>query len=133
MLLVAALGVAMAPARAQEGERPTFTISIEPPSRVTLGDRGPIVVHVITGPSAARPVLVTPTSEGPAIEIVQGRFTRADAQDPDDAVLRFEVPFVARTPGTSVVRVRAAGFSCDEARCTAHEAEASRAIEVMAR
>lgn len=127
-----ALALALPVARAQQ-ERPPLTISIEPPARVALGDRGQIVVLVIAGPSAARPLLVTPTSEGAAIEIVQGRFTRADAQDPDDEVLRFEVPFVARTAGTSVVRVRVDGFTCDEARCQALALEQARAVEVLPR
>lgn len=127
-----AIAIAIPIARAQE-ERPPLTISIEPPARVALGDRGEIVVVVIAGPSAARPLLVTPVSEGPAIEIVQGRVTRADAQDPEDDVLRFEIPFVARTAGTSVVRVRVDGFTCDEARCHALELEQARAIEVLPR
>lgn len=119
--------------RAQDA--PAFEISIEPPARVTLGDRAEIVVQVIDRSSAVLPFLVTPASEGPAIEIVRGRFTRADAAegDPEDNVLRFEVPFVARSVGTSVVRVRVDGFECEGDRCRAVQVESSRAIEIRPR
>ncbi len=75
------------------------------------------------------PLLVTPSSEGTALEVVRGRLLRAEAQDPRAEVLEFQVPVVARGPGTAVVRVRAAGYAC-EARCRPVHAEASLIVHV---
>lgn len=115
-----------------EGIEPV-QVSIEPPARVVLGDRAEIDAIVVVSAGAGRPLLVTPTSEGPAIELVRGRLTRADADDPDLRALRFGIPFVARTVGTSVVRVRVDAFACGGERCRAIQVEASLPIEVLPR
>jgi hypothetical protein len=122
--------------RAQEaatGESPPITITLEVPARVSLGDRAYVLARVRLGAHAGRPLLLTPTSEGRAIEIVRGRLSRADA-DADPAApreLRFRVPFVARGVGTSVLRARADGYECRDGRCRAIQIEASVAIEVL--
>jgi hypothetical protein len=59
-----------------------------------------------------RPLLVTPESEGPAIEVVRGRLLRSDADDPAAEPLVFRIPIVARAVGTATVRVRVRGYVC---------------------
>nr|MDQ3036842.1 hypothetical protein [Myxococcota bacterium] len=95
-----------------------------------------VIARVQLGDGAGRPMMLTPSTEGTAIEVVRGRLTRADAEErqgTDDAVreLRFRIPIVARMVGTAVVRVRVDGFACRESRCHALQIEESVAIEVL--
>jgi hypothetical protein len=59
-----------------------------------------------------RPLLVTPASEGDAIEVVRGRLLRADAEDEASDPLVFRIPIVARAVGTATLRVRVRGYVC---------------------
>jgi hypothetical protein len=59
-----------------------------------------------------RPLLVTPESEGPAVEVVRGRLLRSDADDAAAPELVFRIPIVARAVGTATVRVRVRGYVC---------------------
>ncbi len=125
------LAGAVAHGQESSSEDGPIEVVIDPPARVVLGDRGEIAARVALSEGAGTPLLVTPTSEGPAIEIVRGRLVRADAEDATARPLRFRIPFVARTVGTSVVRVRVDGFACALERCRAVQVEASVAIEVL--
>lgn len=104
-------------------------VTLEAPPSLVAGDRAQLVAVVRVRPSSDRPVLVTPTHEGTAVEVVRGRMLRADAVDPNAEELRFSVPIVARTPGTSVVRVVATGYAC-ERTCVAVRGEASVVLQV---
>jgi hypothetical protein len=73
--------------------------------------------------------LLTPRSEGTAVEVVRGRLMRADARQPDAEELEFRIPIVAREAGTAILRVRASGYLC-EARCRAVDAQASLIVSV---
>lgn len=134
--LVSVLVLAL-PSRAQDVPPISVTIETE---RTTLGvgATGEVVAVVSFDERSSGPMLLTPTSDGPAITVVRGRLLRADAEDPRSAPpLRFHVPFVARTAGDAVLRVRVDGWSCvpvaegrDERRCQAVRAEASVALTV---
>jgi hypothetical protein len=75
------------------------------------------------------PLLLTPRSEGTAVEVVRGRLLRSDAKSIDATHLRFEVPVVARSEGTAILRVDVSTYVC-ETRCVQVTASASRALHV---
>jgi hypothetical protein len=116
-------------ANAAGQDAPRVELTIEPPESLTVDDRKSVIVNVRVVPEGHRPVLLTPTSEGSAVEVVRGRLLRADAEDPRAAVLRFSIPIVARTPGTSVLRVHVSGWACEE-RCRPVDADAEVVLRV---
>jgi len=113
-------------------QAPGMRVTLEPPEGLTEGDRAEVVAVVELDPPNDLPLLVTPTSEGTAVEVVRGRLLRADAEDPGALPLRFRVPIVARGSGTAVLRVRASGWICAE-RCRAATGAASVALRVARR
>jgi hypothetical protein len=124
------------PSRAQEAAPIAITIEAE---RTTLavGDVGEVVAVIEADERASGPLLLTPTSDGPAIVVVRGRLLRADAEDPRRRPLRFHVPYVAHSAGDAVLRVRVDGWSCTvvtegfaERRCQAVRVEASVTLTV---
>lgn len=121
-ILIAALA---SPASAQSG--PTLRVEIEAPEALREGDRRAVIARVHG--AGAHPLLLTPRSEGTAVEVVRGRLLRAEARDPAADVLEFRVPVVARSSGTAVLRVEAAGYTC-ERRCRLVRAEASLVLNV---
>ncbi|MEM1415788.1 MAG: hypothetical protein AAGH15_12850 [Myxococcota bacterium] len=127
---VAALLVA-APTGAQPGA--LVSARFEPPAPLRVGDRRMVVLEV-RGVGADLPVLVTADEEGTAIEVVRGRLTRLDAEDPAAPALRFPVPLVARAAGTSVLRAELRTFVCDGpepgARCDEVVREAALTLTV---
>ncbi len=128
-----ALGVlAAALAGAARAQAPGLSVQLEGPDELALGDRAEIVARVRLEPPNDLPLLVTPSGEGPAVEVVRGRLLRADADDPAAETLRFRIPIVARSAGTSVIRVRALGWACAE-RCRQASGEASATLRVARR
>ncbi len=115
---------------AQDEARVEAPIVIEPPEPRRVGDRSEVIVRVrIEG--GAEPLMLTPTSEGPAVEVVRGRLLRGDADDRSADELRFRIPIIARSPGTAVLRVQVDGHSCDaRARCRAVRGEAAAPVVV---
>jgi hypothetical protein len=87
----------------------------------------PVLVSVPAGD--ATPLLLTPSVEGSAVEVVRGRLLRSDAKPLADGRLRFEVPVVARSEGTAILRVDVSSYVCDP-RCRASAASASRVLHV---
>ncbi|MBX3269037.1 MAG: hypothetical protein KF729_02180 [Sandaracinaceae bacterium] len=128
-LALAALAAPLASAQDARDAQNVLQVELEAPPALRRGDRTEIVVRVRG--AGEHPVLVTPSSEGTAIEVVRGRLMRADAADARAEVLELRVPIVARDAGTAVVRVRVAGYAC-AARCRAVRAEASLVVEVAA-
>lgn len=124
--LVAVLFVASASARADE---PRIDVHLVAPERLTPGDRAAIIAEVTVTPRSGSPLLLTPTNEGASVEVVRGRLVRADAVDPEASPLRFEIPVVAKSAGTSILRVRILTYVC-EARCRAIEATGQIVLEV---
>jgi hypothetical protein len=73
----------------------------------------PVLVE-LSPPSAARhPLLLTPHIEGNAVELVRGRLLRADGKQEDATHVRFELPVVARSEGTAILRVDLMAYLCD--------------------
>lgn len=108
-----------------------LALVFEPPDRVVVGDRARLVLVVDVATDV--PVLVTPTHEGSAIEVVRGRLARADAVEPSARPLRFPIPIVARERGTGVVRATVTSFVCEGEVCDAVEEEARVTIRVEER
>jgi hypothetical protein len=75
------------------------------------------------------PLLLTPRVEGTAVEVVRGRLLRSDGKALDATHLRFEVPVVARSEGTAILRVDVSTYVC-EPRCLPVGASASRVLHV---
>jgi hypothetical protein len=108
-------------------------LSIAVPEALRVGDHRALVLTLSLPPDVATPLLVTPRGEGEALEIVRGRLLRADARDPQGTPLVFDLPVVARQPGTAVVRVRAAAYRCREKQCRELEVEAVKTVLVLPR
>jgi hypothetical protein len=114
LLLASLLPVALhATAEAKGSGSPSLSITLSAPDRITEGDRAALRVGVRLTPQNDLPMLVTPSSEGTAIEVVRGRLLRTDADDAGNGVLQFRVPVVARSTGTAIVRVRVVAYACD--------------------
>jgi hypothetical protein len=107
-----------------------LTIALEAPHEMHPGDHAEVLAIVHAEDAARGPLLVTPSADGAAIEVVRGRLFRFDAEDPSADPLRFHVPVLARSVGTAVVSVRVDGHACRGARCTAVLAEATARIDV---
>ncbi len=104
-----------------------LSVELRAPDALHQGDRAEVVA-LVRG-AGAHPLLVTPSSEGTALEVVRGRLLRAEATDPQADTLEFHIPIVANGPGAAVIRVEAAGYAC-ERRCRSVRAEASLVVHV---
>lgn len=120
LALALVLGAA-APAAGQ------LTVELRPPGALRAGDRVEIIA-LVRG-AGSHPLLLTPSSEGTALEVVRGRLMRAEARDPEADELELRIPIVARAAGAAVLRVRASGYACN-GRCRAVSAEASLIVHV---
>jgi hypothetical protein len=107
---------------------------IEAPEPLRVGDHRALLL-TLSLPDGASPsvLLVTARGQGAALEIVRGRLLRADARDPAGSPLVFDLPVVAREPGTAVVRVRAAAYQCRDGECEPLEVEAVKTVLVLPR
>jgi hypothetical protein len=132
LALVLVLGLAPA-AAAQPPPAPGIEVRLIPPERLTVGDRAEVVAEVHIAPHNEGPILITPVSEGAPVEVVRGRFSRPDAEDPTATPLRFRIPIVAQSPGTAVLRVHALGYACGgpARRCRALESSTSVVLRVV--
>lgn len=117
------LGALAASAQA-DGPRVTLAVAGE----VRVGDHFEATVDV-RAPAGDTPVLVTPSEEGDAVDVVRGRLLRADAEDPAAKVLHFRIPLVATERGTAVIRVRVNTFDC-AVRCKPVTEEARALVNV---
>ena len=126
-LVYAALGLAAALVAAVA---PALTVRLEAPHELHPGEHAEIVALVHAEDAARGPILVTPTIDGAAVEVVRGRLFRFDADDPASDPLRFRVPVLARSVGTAVLSVRVDGHACEGAQCAAVDAEATARIDV---
>ena len=71
-----------------------------------------VIVELPAGNDA--PLLLTPSLEGVAVEVVRGRLSRPDGK-PIDGVgtrLRFEIPVRARSEGTAILHVDVMTYVC---------------------
>jgi hypothetical protein len=105
-------------------------IRLQPPARLTLNAHAPIIALVqLPSGSADLPLMLTPRIEGAAVELVRGRLLRSDAKQTDPTHLRFEIPVVARSAGTAILRVSVATYLCTDT-CRRVEALGSAVLEV---
>lgn len=127
LVIPIALAIVAVAARAQA---PALSVRIEAPAELHPGDHADVVALVHAEDAARGPLLVTPTVDGAAVEVVRGRLFRFDAEDPSSDPLRFRVPVLARSVGTAVLSVRVDGHACEGPRCDAVDAEATARIDV---
>jgi hypothetical protein len=106
-------------------------VRVEIQAQDTLERGGHLGVPVIVQlpAAAAAPLLLTPRIEGSAIEVVRGRLLRSDGKALDATHLRFDVPVVARSEGTAILRVDVSTYVC-EPRCVPVSASGSRVLHV---
>jgi hypothetical protein len=110
---------------------PGLQLHVAEAQELRVGDRAVLDVSLDLPANAAAPLLLTQTVEGEAVEVVRGRLMRKDARDPNARQLHFDVPLLARAPGTSIVRVHALVYVC-QAQCEAVELEKRVSIAVLA-
>lgn len=122
--------VALPAASAAESDAPPrLELTIVDPGVLHVGERRGIELSVRIEPDSGEPLLITPISEGAAVEVVRGRLFRSDATDPEASELRLHVPVAVRDEGTSVLRVEALGYTCTP-RCRALRTSASAVLSV---
>ncbi len=122
-VLLLAASLALAQARA-------LSIEVGPIGVLSAGEHAEVVVEVHAEPAARGPLLVTPSVDGAAVQVVRGRLFRFDAEDPDGDPLRFRVPITAMSVGTAVLLIRVDGHACEGTHCEPVEAEVRRTIVV---
>ena len=103
-------------------------VMLAAPDELHAGDRASLELQVWA--QSHQPVMVTPRSEGAAIEVVRGRLLRPDAADPLGEPLTFRIRIVAREPGPARVLVRVDTFHCDRGECEPWSEEARVALRV---
>jgi hypothetical protein len=109
---------------------PELQITLQPTQRLQRDAHTaiPVTVQLPRG-SADLPLLLTPRIEGAAVELVRGRLLRSDAKQMDPEHLRFEIPVVARSEGTAILRVSLTTYVCDDS-CRRVEVATSAVLEV---
>lgn len=123
-VLLSALG---SPLSAAES---AVSVSIRGEDTLTPAAHTSIAVLVSLSPeSATYPLTLTPRIEGGAVELVRGRLLRSDAKPVDATHLRFDVPLVARSQGTAILRVELMTYACDP-DCRRITTEDSRILHV---
>jgi hypothetical protein len=120
-----------------------FCLAAAPDDRGSLSLMVPEALHVddhvtltltLALPAGARgPLLVTPRSQGGALEVVRGRLLRSDARDASANPLVFELPVLARSAGQAVVSVRALVVRCADGRCEPLTLETRKSVLVLPR
>ena len=109
-------------------------VLLDSPDTLQLGDRTSVAVTVDL-PANVRsdtPLLLTPSVDGAALEVVRGRLFRADATVLGPTRLGFQVPVVAQREGAAILRVEVSTYACS-GRCRAISASAHKTLRVQAR
>lgn len=119
--------VASSPVDAESSSE--LAIALEATSTLVAGDRAEVIATLRLPTGNDRPLLLSPRSEGTAIEVVRGRLLRSDADDPSAEPLRFRIAIVAREPGDAILRVRVVAYQC-AIRCETLHGEASLSLRV---
>ena len=115
-----------AQARAQEPVR----IELASEQSLRAGAHAVIEVKVVVPAGEDAPLLLTPSVEGDAVEVVRGRLSRSDAKIVPPDGLRFEVPVRARSEGTAILRVDVTTYVC-ERQCRRVVLRASQVLRVV--
>ena len=106
-------------------------IELAPEQSLRTGSHAAIEVFVALPAGSDAPLLLTPSVEGDALEVVRGRLSRADAKPQPPDRLRFEVPVRARSEGTAILRVEVMTYLCQR-RCERIVLRASQVVRVRA-
>jgi hypothetical protein len=132
-LLARALSMLLSiwPLMAAASEPASPRIAIEGADSLPLASHRSVPVLVELSDAAHALLLLTPSVEGAAVELVRGRLMRADAQLVDPTHLRFFVPVVARSEGTAILRVEVMTYLCS-AGCERVLVNESRVFHVRA-
>ena len=130
VLSVLCLSATALSAEAQSAAPTALQIRLQPQPQLVRNAHAPIAV-LVQLPNASKdlPLLLTPRIEGDAVELVRGRLMRSDAKQSDATHLRFEIPVVARSEGTAILRVSVSTYLCAES-CRRIEATTSAVLEV---
>lgn len=139
--LLTALGclslLGVAPATAEREARPTPRIEVllaPPHEAMHIGQPFEVVATIRLAQGARGPFLLTPVSDGPAVEILRGRLSALDADEVasrDGATeARLRIPMLAHAAGDAVLRARLDAYGCERGRCHAIRAEATHALSV---
>ena len=116
--LAAALGLAQLAANAGAGaqlpaaEAAQVRLQLAPEQELRTGSHAGVRVDVELPPDNDSPLLLTPSIEGSSVEVVRGRLSRSDAKPSGKGALRFEVPVLARSEGTAILRVELMTYVC---------------------
>lgn len=127
--LLGALGMAGGLARATNA---TVTLAIAEQPALAVGDVAAIEATVLFAPGREQPMLLTPSIEGEAADVVRGRLLRDDATRGPDGGLRFRIPLITRRPGSAVLRLELSTYACDP-DCRPERVFATRMLQVGAR
>jgi hypothetical protein len=111
---------------AARADSAALTLRIEAPDPLRAGTTAHAEVFLRT-PDETQPLLLTPATEGEAVRVVRGRLLRADAQRSADGELRFELPLVVSSAGSTVLRVDVLTYRC-ATKCEALRASASHVL-----
>jgi predicted lipase len=95
------------------------SVRIEAPDTLRAGERTSVGVQVELPASVAEdaPLLLTPTVEGAAVEVLRGRLFRADAKRTGPRTLSFQIPVIAQREGAAILRVDFDTYAC-QTRCS---------------
>jgi hypothetical protein len=107
-------------------------VEIRAPADLRPGMHANITVRVTLPQGKGTPLLLTPKAEGSAVEVVRGRLFRADAKTLPDGTLTFELPVLARSEGTAILRVEVMTYVCN-ARCERVTYSESQVLRVHGR
>lgn len=118
-------------ARAQTAAAEPVRIELAAEQSLRAGEHAVIEVQVAISAGADAPLLLTPSVEGDAVEVVRGRLSRSDAKPLPPDKLRFEVPVRARSEGTAILRVDVTTYVC-ERTCRRVALRASQVLHVKA-
>jgi hypothetical protein len=111
---------------------PAVQVAIVAPAALHAGDHANVIVNVELAAEGDTPVVLTPSVEGSAVEIVRGRMLRSDGVAVDAKHLRFELPVIARDEGTAILRVELSTYACTP-RCRQAVVGATQVLRVSAK
>lgn len=108
-------------------------VELAPERMLRAGTHTAIEVVVHLPPGNDSPLLITPSIEGEAVQVVRGRLMRPDGKpvEGDKSSLRFEIPVLARSEGTAILRVDVMTYVCERV-CERVQIRGSEVLRVRA-
>lgn len=107
-------GVLLAAAQLSAAQSGPVRVQLAAEQTLSAGAHAAIEVLVELPEGNDAPLLLTPSLEGVALEVVRGRLSRPDGKAVDEAGtrLRFEIPVRARSEGTAILHVDVMTYVC---------------------